>query len=208
MEINYKQGDLFELLPDGPVCKVVPHVCNDIGGWGSGFVVAISKRWPIEMGVASPEWAYRQWFDGNQNPVQIITSNLLRDGKAGVVDFKLGEIQWVYPDRPFVNGGRQATEQDSPLMIVNMVAQSSTIGANPGSKPIRYEALVSCMGHVRNYCVRRNAELLGKCTNKPAEIHCPKFGSDRAGGTWEFIEELIAELWLAHDIPVTVYEYV
>ncbi|WP_420000238.1 Appr-1-p processing protein [Streptomyces boninensis] len=31
------------------------HVCNDIGRWGKGFVLAISQRWP------TPEAAYRAW---------------------------------------------------------------------------------------------------------------------------------------------------
>lgn len=30
-------------------------MCNDLGGWGKGFVVAISRRWP------EPERAYRRW---------------------------------------------------------------------------------------------------------------------------------------------------
>jgi O-acetyl-ADP-ribose deacetylase (regulator of RNase III) len=38
--------------------KVIAHVCNDLGGWGKGFVVAISRRWP------EPERDYRQWHRG------------------------------------------------------------------------------------------------------------------------------------------------
>jgi O-acetyl-ADP-ribose deacetylase (regulator of RNase III) len=34
---------------------VIAHICNDRGGWGKGFVLAISKRWP------EPEAAYRAW---------------------------------------------------------------------------------------------------------------------------------------------------
>lgn len=41
-----------------PVKKpaAILHVCNDIGGWGAGFVVAISQ---IDK---RPEQAYRRWF--------------------------------------------------------------------------------------------------------------------------------------------------
>lgn len=35
--------------------KIIAHVCNDLGGWGKGFVLAISTRWP------EPERAYRRW---------------------------------------------------------------------------------------------------------------------------------------------------
>ena len=27
------------------------------------------------------------------------------------------------------------------------------------------------------------------------EIHCPKFGSGLAGGNWEFIKDLIEDIW-------------
>ncbi len=37
---------------------MVAHVCNDIGGWGKGFVLAVSRRWP------EPEAAYRAWHRG------------------------------------------------------------------------------------------------------------------------------------------------
>ncbi|WP_246016747.1 macro domain-containing protein [Micromonospora pisi] len=30
-------------------------MCNDLGGWGKGFVLAVSRRWP------EPEHAFRQW---------------------------------------------------------------------------------------------------------------------------------------------------
>ena len=70
MTINYLEGDATQPIADGP--KIIVHVCNDIGGWGKGFVVAISKRWK------EPEAAYRSWYkeDGDQ-------------------PFELGEVQFV-----------------------------------------------------------------------------------------------------------------
>jgi O-acetyl-ADP-ribose deacetylase (regulator of RNase III) len=50
--------------------KIICHVCNDIGGWGKGFVLALSKRWE------APEAAYRQWY-------------------AAGTDFALGAVQFV-----------------------------------------------------------------------------------------------------------------
>ncbi len=35
---------------------VIAHVCNDVGVWGKGFVLAVSKRWP------EPEASYRHRF--------------------------------------------------------------------------------------------------------------------------------------------------
>jgi O-acetyl-ADP-ribose deacetylase (regulator of RNase III) len=42
-------------VPSVKGVKVIAHVCNDIGGWGKGFVLALSRRWP------EPEAAYRAW---------------------------------------------------------------------------------------------------------------------------------------------------
>jgi O-acetyl-ADP-ribose deacetylase (regulator of RNase III) len=47
------KGDATSPHASGP--KIVAHVCNDIGGWGKGFVLAVSRRWP------EPERDYRQW---------------------------------------------------------------------------------------------------------------------------------------------------
>ncbi|MBL1291734.1 macro domain-containing protein [Streptomyces sp. NPDC057067] len=41
--------------PQGKGVKLIVHVCNDLGGWGKGFVLAVSRRWP------GPEAAYRRW---------------------------------------------------------------------------------------------------------------------------------------------------
>ncbi|TRV78909.1 macro domain-containing protein [Streptomyces sp. 130] len=52
-EIMYVRGDAT--APQGKGVKVIVHVCNDLGGWGKGFVLALSRRWP------EPEAAYRGW---------------------------------------------------------------------------------------------------------------------------------------------------
>ena len=53
-EIEYLVGDAT--TPNGVGPKIVAHVCNDAGGWGKGFVVAVSRRW------GQPEAAYRSWY--------------------------------------------------------------------------------------------------------------------------------------------------
>ncbi|HZM81461.1 MAG TPA: macro domain-containing protein [Candidatus Limnocylindrales bacterium] len=47
------KGDATKPQAQGP--KIVAHVCNDVGGWGKGFVVAVSRRW------MEPERDYREW---------------------------------------------------------------------------------------------------------------------------------------------------
>ncbi|MCJ0874712.1 macro domain-containing protein [Streptomyces sp. AP-93] len=64
------RGDASSPQARGP--KIIAHVCNDLGGWGKGFVLALSKRW------SEPEAAYRAWHRG-------------RSGN----DFGLGAVQLV-----------------------------------------------------------------------------------------------------------------
>ncbi|ATW51690.1 macro domain-containing protein [Streptomyces peucetius] len=52
-EIRYVRGDAT--VPRGKGVKLIVHVCNDLGGWGKGFVLALSRRWP------EPEASYRRW---------------------------------------------------------------------------------------------------------------------------------------------------
>lgn len=72
--ITYVRGDAT--VPSVKGVKVIAHVCNDIGGWGKGFVLAVSRRWP------EPEAAYRAWH---------------RDRAAN--DFALGAVQLVQVER-------------------------------------------------------------------------------------------------------------
>jgi len=67
-DIQYRKGDAT--APQSENNKIIVHICNDIGGWGKGFVMAISKRWK------KPENQYREWFKS-------------KDG------FELGKVQFV-----------------------------------------------------------------------------------------------------------------
>lgn len=50
--ITYIKGDATE--PTGNGLKVIPHVTNNKGAWGSGFVLSLSKKW------GGPEYYYKQ----------------------------------------------------------------------------------------------------------------------------------------------------
>lgn len=47
--IKYLNGDATQPIGNGN--RVIAHVCNNIGAWGAGFVMAISKRWPIAKSI-------------------------------------------------------------------------------------------------------------------------------------------------------------
>lgn len=76
------------------------------------------------------------------------------------------------------------------VAVAHMVAQD---GVGTGQRRIRYDALASCMNAV--------AERM----HPSRHIHCPKFGCGLAGGSWDFIEELIRDCWIRRGIEVTVY---
>lgn len=68
VRIQIIKGDATQ--PIGSGNKIIVHVCNDIGGWGKGFVMALSKKWK------QPEIQYRVWYASKQ-------------------DFELGAAQFV-----------------------------------------------------------------------------------------------------------------
>lgn len=43
--ITYLTGDATR--PVGEGVKIIAHVCNNLGKWGKGFVLAVSGRWPV-----------------------------------------------------------------------------------------------------------------------------------------------------------------
>ena len=52
--INYLKADATIPQTEGNI--IISHICNDIGTWGKGFVLAISKRWK------EPAKQYKQWY--------------------------------------------------------------------------------------------------------------------------------------------------
>lgn len=60
MTTQYLKGDATS--PVGDDHRVIVHVCNDLGKWGKGFVLAISKRW------SKPEQIYKDSFKTEPKP--------------------------------------------------------------------------------------------------------------------------------------------
>lgn len=48
MKINYIEGDLFAAIKARPSNTpiIVPHICNNQGAWGAGFVVPLGRHYP------------------------------------------------------------------------------------------------------------------------------------------------------------------
>ncbi|ENL2788824.1 macro domain-containing protein [Listeria monocytogenes] len=74
-QITYLKGDATNPMAKGNT--IIAHICNDVGGWGKGFVLAISRKWK------EPEKAYRKWYKDKN-------------------DFKLGEVQ-LFPVNDYIS---------------------------------------------------------------------------------------------------------
>jgi hypothetical protein len=99
---------------------------------------------------------------------------------------KLGYVQYVSTLKDDI--------YNHELIFANMIAQQGLISKN-NPRPLNYEFLVRCMVDLRNQIQRLDKEKI--------EIHCPKFGSHLAGGNWNFINDLIHDIW--HSFNVVIY---
>lgn len=164
MELEYVTGDATR--PGGSGARVVAHVCNDVGGFGSGFAGALNRR----FGAHGPGGAYRRWHRDGSHP-------------DATGPFGLGEVQFV--------------DVGGDLTVANMIGQRDVITNTPpgAPPPIRYDAVRSCLIHVRRFCLMHGAS-----------VHAPRFGSGLAGGDWQTIEALIVEELSERGVAVVIYD--
>lgn len=164
---------------------IIPHVCNDIGMWGSGFVLALNNAFGF-----GPRQAYLRWYGGERGAFAddaygISVHYATPQGEKPA--FQLGQTQFV-------------TLKGKNIVIASMVAQHAVKvrgWEDDDRPPIRYGALLDCMRQVQYVAAQNNAE-----------IHAPRFGSDLAGGAWDVILQMIREEWVDKNITTTIYEWV
>jgi hypothetical protein len=58
--IRYRVGNMFPQLPTESTIVAIPHIVNDLGAWGAGFVVPLAKNYP------KSREAYVDWHKGEQ----------------------------------------------------------------------------------------------------------------------------------------------
>ena len=153
--LTYLKGNALKPQTDNKV--IIPHVCNNEGVWGGGFVLAISELW------SEPKDKY------------------LRAYLSCTPGIRLGKCQ--------------AVEVTEDIIIYNMVAQDG-FKKTKNKIPLSYDALRTSL-----FKLFKLAEKLDR------EVHMPKIGSDRAGGNWRIIEEMIYEILCENGIKVFVYEF-
>jgi O-acetyl-ADP-ribose deacetylase (regulator of RNase III) len=176
MPIKFIKGDATN--PTDGNTKIIGHICNDIGGWGKGFVMALSQRWK------KPELEYRNWFKKDElDQTDTVQFERLesRDKYSNEKKFELGNVQFV--------------KVADDIWIANMIAQRGIRPNEDGVPPIRYTYVSECLERVRHFAKRQNAS-----------VHMPRIGCGLAGGQWNEIEEIINKNLIAHEIKTVVYD--
>lgn len=129
--INYVIGDATD--PQGEGSKIIAHVCNDVGGWGKGFVVPLGRRHP------AAEKAYRLWASGNY---------------WELYPFERGQVQCI----TVACGNLLAPEY---IFVANMVAQEG-YRKRYDDAPVRYLDYFSlglCLEKVADFALKHEASV-------------------------------------------------
>lgn len=174
--IHYLKGDATQPQTEGPA--IIVHVCNDIGAWGAGFVLAISRRWP------QVEDAYRDWAEhGLHKKKDEATAPLFDNGPAlNNPEFKLGSVQFV--------------RVPHALIVANLIGQRDIRRKSTDPAPVRYHAIRKGLARVREVALLQGAS-----------VHMPRIGCGLAGGIWEEVEDLILTELASHGVDTYIYDY-
>ena len=102
--IRYVTGDPTAPLDDGRDAYIA-HVGNDAGGWGEGFVLALSRRW------REPERAFRVWSrspnGGEYGPytlgaTQYVNVTARGDARQTFVATMIAQHRYSEPGKPAI----------------------------------------------------------------------------------------------------------
>lgn len=126
MKVQIKKGDCLadDNFNNNAKYYVIPHICNNRGGWGRGFVVALSSKWK------KPELQYRKWYED----------------KNYYTPFDLGEIQIVELDVATENidvVNMVAQKDFKPLAYKSKFSLGNTTPLNIPN--INYSSLYECL---------------------------------------------------------------
>lgn len=119
--ITYVKGDATR--PPPGESRIIMHICNDRGGWGAGFVLALSKRW------TDPEGQYRKWYRDRTHPL--------------FGNFTLGSVGWS-----MVEPGLWVANMIAQTGYGRSGDQQHKTDDKAELPPIRYDALRTCLTKV------------------------------------------------------------
>lgn len=179
--INYVNGDATypeRICPDGT--KIIVHIVNDIGAWGRGFVLALSKRWPN----LKPDY---QTHYRNYNLGDIFVS---KTSNKDIFVVDLFGQHGIRSSKPTV-----MESINNPQKYANYLNHKE----NTNVEPIRYDAVREGLKKLKYRLETSSLENIS--------IHMPKIGSGLAGGNWNIIEGIINDIFNDFNIPIYVYNF-
>ena len=99
MKIKYVIGDATS--PQGKGDKIICHICNDIGAWGAGFVLAISAKWGYPEHHYRAKETYRLGdvdilsVDGDDDGNVLYVANMIGQHKVGMSKDGIAPIRYT-----------------------------------------------------------------------------------------------------------------
>ena len=121
--INIIQGDATHPQTEGR--NIIVHGCNDVGGWGAGFVLAVDKISPL------PRIRYRAW--ARNKTTYCLT-------RKEDIPFILGQVQFV-PVQP-------------KLAVCNLISQRGYGGKDKDGEWVpaaRYDAIEIGLIYIKHH---------------------------------------------------------
>lgn len=109
--------------------------------------------------------------------------------------------EWYKDNKTFKLGNTQFVAVEHDVIVCNMIGQHGCGFDADGNPPVRYEAITKGLRQITK-------RLKAHWYSRPkGSVHCPRFGSDLAGGDWNIIEKIIKTELVAKGINVTVYDW-
>jgi hypothetical protein len=118
--IVHRDGDATEPVASGR--KIIAHITNNLGGWGSGFVVPLGSKYPQSKAM------YQRWATSGRH----VSDNWLTD----------------FP--PFTLGQTQFVVCTPSIVVANMTAQDG-YPSKDNPHPCNLGATTQCLATVFEY---------------------------------------------------------
>jgi len=171
MSISYVVGDATKpCVNDG--LRIIIHINNNLGGWGSSFIVALSKKWK------EPEQKYRAWHKEQESC----------DGIMVLGDMQIVPVKDQYGTLYVANMVAQEgfASQDNPVALRYQSLYQCM------KKVDRWaQAWIEVMGRIDR-----------KKAFSEISIHMPRIGCGLAGGSWDKVSLLVDITLGHHDVFV------
>lgn len=94
---DYSTNHLLNGTYTGEKSCIIPHICNDIGAWGAGFVIAVTNQ--LE---AKPEAVYRYFHKTNHELSKIGEVQIVQSDKVPYITVVniIGQNDTICEDNP------------------------------------------------------------------------------------------------------------